>query len=335
MFDSMSRLVRKALLATVLAAGCMTASAADFFWTGNTYGRGVGAVPASTCGSKQMQDGLCYEPCRGGYNGKGPVCWLDSEASYGRGVGVAQELHSGKLRCPGDHPDKQASLCYRSCRDGYHGEGPVCYNNQSASYGRGAGTVPGQACGSGQQLDGGLCYQACRSGYRGEGPVCWANPPQGMVVCGAGFAKDDKTCAFIIAGQTSSVLTLFANAASSGAFEELKKSTKAKLSKTQLESLEKIFASSQKYMAQLKNLAKPLESKNPSTFSRVVSQMGEIVTDPEFRKLLSDSYKIYSVAGSDPKYIEDEFRNFATLMSIFDPSGVFDVVAAYMYPSIK
>lgn len=156
-----------------------------------------------------------------------------------------------------------------------------------------------------------------------------------MTVCGAGFAKDATNCAFIVAGQTSSVLTLFANAASSGAFEELKKSTKSKLSKTQLENLEKLFSSAQKYMERLKSAAKPLESKNPSNFSKVASAFFEIASDPEFQKLISDAAKIYSISQIDPKYPEDAYRNFATLMSIFDPSGVFDVIANYMYPTYK
>jgi hypothetical protein len=32
--------------------------------------------------NKIMQDGLCYEPCRSGYAGRGPVCWADTPQGY-------------------------------------------------------------------------------------------------------------------------------------------------------------------------------------------------------------------------------------------------------------
>ena len=32
--------------------------------------------------NKILQDGLCYEPCRAGYAGRGPVCWADAPQGY-------------------------------------------------------------------------------------------------------------------------------------------------------------------------------------------------------------------------------------------------------------
>ena len=41
----------------------------------------------------ELQAGLCYEPCRAGFHGVGPVCWADSE-----GVGVGKPV--GLEPCP-------------------------------------------------------------------------------------------------------------------------------------------------------------------------------------------------------------------------------------------
>jgi uncharacterized membrane protein len=45
------------------------------------------------------------------------------------------------LICPDDKPDKQSGLCYKKCKEGYHGVGPLCWKG-SESYGRGVGISP-------------------------------------------------------------------------------------------------------------------------------------------------------------------------------------------------
>ena len=103
----------------------------------------------------ELQDGLCYQRCRTGYTGRGPVCWAESQNI---GVGVPVELEpcpdgwnndglicrepirndcsmrglfkecwgrlvGGRLKgrldnggiCPKSHPDKVAGLCYKRC----------------------------------------------------------------------------------------------------------------------------------------------------------------------------------------------------------------------------
>lgn len=46
------------------------------------YDRGVGTVPTACTGGKQYQDGLCYQPCRAGFHGVGPVCWGQCPAGF-------------------------------------------------------------------------------------------------------------------------------------------------------------------------------------------------------------------------------------------------------------
>lgn len=72
-----------------------------------SYGRGVGVVPRECGASKEYDAGLCYDRCKSGYTGRGPVCWgtcpteykddsatcrkdviILAKKSYGRGVGI-------------------------------------------------------------------------------------------------------------------------------------------------------------------------------------------------------------------------------------------------------
>ena len=168
-----------------------------------SHGRGVGTMP--DCAPDADKDaGLCYNKCKAGYNGIGPVCWqtpcppetIDSgvsctKKSVGRGVGTVPTCPPGTYQ--------SGALCYPNCRSGYYGVGPVCWQGPCPpnttdsgvactknSYGRGAGTVPNTCPGG--TMDGGLCYPNCNSGYYGVGPVCWRSCPSGFsdggVFCG-------------------------------------------------------------------------------------------------------------------------------------------------------
>lgn len=115
--------------------------------------------------------------------------------SYPRGVGTIPPDHAcdrGK--------DEDAGLCYTPCKTGYHGVGPVCWQDK-ASYGRGAGTIP--PCRDGKEKQAGLCYRPCKAGYHGKGPVCWhdgaASYGRGAgtplkSVCGSGKEADAGLC---------------------------------------------------------------------------------------------------------------------------------------------
>ena len=148
-----------------------------FCWK-NSFGRGVGTIPTD-CGDKENQAGLCYNRCRSGYYGVGPVCW-------------------------------------QSCRGGFSDHGASCYKNLfnwyfKGSYGRGVGTVPNQ-CGSNQNYDAGLCYPACKTGYYGVGPVCWRRCEGSTPTdCGAGCASSTNACTSKVMEQVVSVLQLAEN----------------------------------------------------------------------------------------------------------------------------
>jgi|GEM_PF-1846225 len=102
-----------------------------------SYGRGAGQTPITDTwfwgarircpGSSELSGAVCYDKCRSGYHGAGPVCWINS-GSYGRNAGAVP-----MLRCP-ESMDTDASLCYAKCRDGFHGVGPVCWANVPVNY---------------------------------------------------------------------------------------------------------------------------------------------------------------------------------------------------------
>jgi hypothetical protein len=179
-------------------------------------GRGVGNAPSGCGPGKELDAGLCYQKCEQGYRGIGPVCWgscepgyhddgatcrrdvhIYAKGSYGRGVGTV-------MPCGGDE-EGDAGLCYKRCREGYHGVGPVCWGTCTSGYHddggtcrrdthiygkpshtRGVGVAP-TVCPPGQELAAGLCYPQCQSGYHGVGPVCWGT-------CEADYHDDGATC---------------------------------------------------------------------------------------------------------------------------------------------
>lgn len=195
-------LVLLGLLLTQLSSNAF--SVEDFYWR-DSYGRGVGTVPALICeGNTEQDGGLCYPKCRDGYKGSGPLCNLSESSSYGRGAGNAMKFHGTKLECKGNE-DKDGGLCYPKCRDGYHGVGPVCHNNKELSYGRGAGKAMASVCVNDKEKDAGLCYPHCRENYGGVGPVCWSDTPTNWVPCAAGVARSKQDCGIILADQVASI----------------------------------------------------------------------------------------------------------------------------------
>ena len=163
----------------------------------------------TSCPDGWDQDGaVCYEKCRSGFYGVGPVCYASCPAgwddqglvcaahTYAPGSCAIQcKTHSDwstTCDCPSNKPHNCASVCYENCRDGYsmpssacgfckaNGSCPsgttnvagVCWKD---SYGRGAGVPLG--CSSGYENFLGICYASCKSGYSkvaGLPNICFA-----------------------------------------------------------------------------------------------------------------------------------------------------------------
>lgn len=182
---------------------------ADFVWK-YSYGRGVGTSTFLACREGRDQvGGLCYDKCKPGtsVNKNNKLrCKPPGEASYGRGAGkVPHVVHGCRSK------QKQGGLCYTRCRDGYKGEGPVCYR-KAKGYDRKPFEMK-PTCERSKEMHQGFCYKHCRPGTKGIGPVCWGKATRGYVDCGLGFATGYKVpfakdgvgpkanCGMITAGQ--------------------------------------------------------------------------------------------------------------------------------------
>lgn len=167
----------------------------------------TGAETFDSCpASHPSRDGgrLCYEPCKPGFEGYGPVCHR------------VQELRDGSCN---DDEEKDGALCYPKCKAGYTGVGPVCWQNcpskfrddgafcaKPDSYGRGAGypwkfgdpidsLKPAKkrcerAHDQGCEKEGAIYYPKCNRGFKAVGccvcsPVC----ENGMTDIGVSCAK--------------------------------------------------------------------------------------------------------------------------------------------------
>lgn len=212
-----------------------------------TTTRGVGTIPTE-CTGKDKDAGLCYDKCRAGMYGLGPVCWQNcpagwtntgahctKPASYGRGGGYPWQFgdplnDDGMIaRCEKDNGkgncEKDGVIYYPKCKAGFHKVGccvcsPDCPTGmvdigvscQKQSQARGVGKP--MNCASNLTYDAGLCYPKCPSGSDGVGPVCWGQCSADYPFnCGAACAKDQKMCALAIVDMVTSTGMVVLNVA--------------------------------------------------------------------------------------------------------------------------
>ena len=128
------------------------------------YGRGVGKIPSSCDDGEDKVGALCYPECKDGFSGSIDWCREDCKDSYhntgltcfrpakSKGNGCKGHCDDGyhntgctcfrpadsytakayyrgagnPLACSSGQ-DKDAGLCYKQCKDGYSGSGPVCW----------------------------------------------------------------------------------------------------------------------------------------------------------------------------------------------------------------
>lgn len=160
----------------------------------DSYGRGVGTIP-NGCGTQENDAGLCYNECRDGYDGVGPVCWKQCPSGFhDDGAFCRKDVHifgSDNGSCPWyDICGLTFAAGCSSCPDGYHNDGCTCRRDAHIfakdTYGRGVGSIP-RDCPAGKEYDAGLCYVPCRDGFTGVGPVCWGR-------CDPGWDDHGATC---------------------------------------------------------------------------------------------------------------------------------------------
>jgi hypothetical protein len=154
---------------------------AEFYWR-DSYGRGVGVIPKLDCvDGKEKDGGLCYNECKKGFKGEGPLC-IDKDNKlniHGRGAGTVMESICEKGQ------SKDAGLCYDACRDHFVGVGPVCWSKKPRGYvDCGMGVAKSQtACGLV------MADQIASVAFLAAGIAAAANPAEGEGVKAALVAK--------------------------------------------------------------------------------------------------------------------------------------------------
>src|SRR5690606_38610856 len=137
-----------------------------------TYGRGAGEP--LECSSELEQDGaLCYEHCRLGYDGVGPVCWEDCPSDYpiscGIGCATSETACAEGVLSPVPGPSCSESASATAC----NGASELCERRydevtfamtHNAHAVLGAGLGIGAAAATNQTK---AVYQQLRDGIRG------------------------------------------------------------------------------------------------------------------------------------------------------------------------
>ena len=141
------------------------------------------ACPAGTA----LENGLCYPPCRPGFEPAGPVCWQPCPRGF---------RNDGAFCAKPPPYTVPAGTIPRlgPCPPGTTDDGTSCWSRTFPWTIRRTAFQRGRACPAGMRMDAGLCYQRCREGYHNVGAlICSPNCPPGMTDIGVSCARGTHT----------------------------------------------------------------------------------------------------------------------------------------------
>jgi hypothetical protein len=353
---TMKRAARLGYILGGMVLMALTASpsfaAPEFCWK-DSYGRGVGTVPASCAPGQEMIGVLCYNVCGAGMKRFGfdchSVCPSDMadqglfcrRAEYGRGGGYPWKIEDGfdnsgmMARCENDkgrgNCEMWGAIAYPKCAAGYSPFGCCICRPGVPDCGK-LGLNPGidlscakkvvigspqlGTCASNQEMDAGLCYQSCGAGNNGVGPVCWGKPPSGWVDCGMGAAKDSSTCGTIVFGQVASVGQLALTVATLGSSMAATGPASAAANAGKLAQLKA-------QMEKLKTAYEAAKTAYPAL--KTAEQVANVGAT------LKRGYDAI-ITAANIVTVEDIARAAAQIAAIAETSGVASTVGAYTYP---
>jgi len=147
--------------------------------------------------------------------------------------------------------------------------------------------------------------------------VCWGLPPIGWVECGMGAAKDNTTCATNTFSQVTSVISLAVNIITLGT------SSAASVAVNDATQTSILLAKVQPLITRMQDIWKKTESAR-----NFVSKVGDLAGKG------ATAYAIGStLIGDTSKMTAADIVKFgAQVASLFDPTGIASVVAAYSNP---
>ena len=281
------------------------------------YGRGVGTIPhisckwygwnpipkckSPKCPSSRRDNclGLCYPPCKSGYD---------------------------RFGC---------NICTRNCKaQGYaSGVGPSCPRQMVLSTDT-AMRTEWAVCKSSQEQDGALCYDKCASGYDGVGPLCWGRAPRGWVNCGFGAAKTSGDCVSTVMDQVTGpgeIALFVASYGSSGAASKASKlnTIRGAMKKNNADDpdkVSKVFTAIGKFFEAMSKKASRSKNEIQKTAK---ANFDNIITYIDAQSTFGSA--ILTLVGASSEV--DILRGVAEIMSLLDPTGVASTVAAYAHPN--
>lgn len=226
-------------------------------------------------------------------------------------------------------------------------------------------------CASGLEQDGALCYPPCQAGFNGIAPVCWQICDGARFDCGVGCAESQSTCAEVTVDMVLTPLIVAVNMVSLGLASapanaarvvSIGSKTVAYSSKTgfamarMARAMKRVSATVRKLGKVYKRVEKLVEKlveagevanevyEASQTYSYLYAQNFAELTSEEINSTLDR--KLQAI---DAQYIKGLWASVAfqeieanekwniaktalNMGSIFDPSGVSGVVAAYANP---
>jgi len=133
--------------------------------------------------------------CKQGYTNLGLSCAK-------KDIGMKKTVFQ-RQTCKDDE-EMQVGLCYKKCKQGHKGVGPVCLGNCPSSMtdigiscqknnmiNRSAHPKK-MVCANNKEEDTLLCYDKCKETYKGVGPVCWKKCPSTMKDLAISCAKNSN-----------------------------------------------------------------------------------------------------------------------------------------------
>ncbi len=266
-------------------------------------------------------------------------------------------------KCRAGFKPAGSNICSPICPSGYTDIGVSC---KKPNYSR--DVKPLTRCAGGLQKDGALCYPKCRNDYTGRGPVCWQNcPVQQNVDCGAGCATTKGQCAKAVFNMTSApiiaalkiaglVATAGASSAATGGAAAAAKGSKLAASSPKLIKLASMLSKIKKLYEANKQTIKvaagtykvvtALQSE-VNLFSKEFADNFGDMTTPEIEKeidrrfsreaalAIKKEWAVHHISMNMEANTITTSKNFISVASVADPTGLSSVVNAFLNPLCK
>jgi len=333
------------LAATPFLSGVVAAD--DTYCWRDAYARGLGVHPDECPDGRTRIGPFCYSECPEGFDRWGFDCHqvcpdgLRNDGLFCRLAEYKRRGFSWKFkdglssdgmfkRCENNHGEGNCEQClatvFPMCEDGF--EAALCKWCRPAAPDCEAlgmawqldlscakkiilGDPTPLQCDEDLDRDTGLCYNNCEEGFEGLGPVCFDGPPDSWIQCGFAAAVNVVACAVVSTQQLTSVIQVVMFLATFGTASGV----------IILGNDAVLFLKVLAEIAKVAQLLPGIIAANPAFGGAVDDYMQ--TQDMDINDLLN---------MGDLDNPADVVRMIATLVTIFDPTGISSVVAAFTYP---